>query len=191
MGVCHWGDSGRGRFDLHSTGVFLNGYWRGGVDVGDGVGNGGDSSLPGSTWGDTNIDGRDQVRNGAGNGTQEWHHVLFSCSGHCSFTIGCAQNVQAHMRGPTIRREWFTISWGWFAISWDMHQVSVTRGGRGECVHQRGTVGTRNFCHKASKCGDRPELTWAVGAARQDNKLHSDSSSREPIWGPIGRPVGN
>ena len=26
--------------------------------------------------------------------TQEWYHV---CSGHCSFTIDCAQNVQAHM----------------------------------------------------------------------------------------------
>ena len=77
------------------------------------------------------------------------------CSGHRSFTIGCAQNVQAHMRGPIIRREWFTISWGWFTISWDMHQVSVTKGGRGECVHQRGTVGTQNLCHKASKGGDR------------------------------------
>ena len=39
MGVCHWGDSGRGRFDPHSIGDFLNGNWFGGVDVGDGVGN--------------------------------------------------------------------------------------------------------------------------------------------------------
>ena len=69
MGGSHWGDSGRGCFDLHSIGDFLNGNWFGGVDVGDGVGNRGNSSLPGSNWGDINIGGRDQVRNGAGNGS--------------------------------------------------------------------------------------------------------------------------
>ena len=36
-----------------------------------------DSSDFLSSGGGTSIGGRDQVRNGAGNGTQEWHHVLF------------------------------------------------------------------------------------------------------------------
>ena len=72
------------------------------------------------------------------------------------------------MRGPIIRREWFTISWGWFTISWDMHQVSVTKGGRGECVHQRGTVvGTRNLaCNTSKVLSQSPKRRGQAAEAR-------------------------
>merc|ERR1719228_778917 len=63
--VGHWGDSGSS-LDLHGLGS-LNGNWRSGVDVGDVVGNGGNSSPHGSNWGNTNIGSRNQVGHGVGN----------------------------------------------------------------------------------------------------------------------------
>ena len=68
-GVCHWGGSDGGRLDLHSVGDGLNGNWCGGVDVGDVVGNGGNSSPHGSNWGNTNVGSRNQVGDSVGNGS--------------------------------------------------------------------------------------------------------------------------
>ena len=65
--VGHWGNS-RSSLDLHGLGS-LNGNWGSGVDIGDVVGNGGNSSPHGSNWGNTNIGSRNQVGHGVGDGS--------------------------------------------------------------------------------------------------------------------------
>ena len=61
---------------------------------------------------------------------------------------GDTESVQAHMM--------------------DMHQVSVTKGGRGECVHQRGTVvGTRNLaCNTSKVLSQSPKRRGQAAEAR-------------------------
>ena len=65
--VCHGGDGGDS-LDLNRLGS-LDSNWGGGIDIGDVVGNGGNSSPHGSNWGNTNIGSRNQMRNGVGNGS--------------------------------------------------------------------------------------------------------------------------